>query len=193
MPLTVQAHLSASYAPRTCTNAQAAGITAAFAVDFDTAGERLTRKAAQERYIAIPLGGDPVEAARALYRALRQHDAHTLNIAGNGIYTLSQAGWSQSAVNAWMYAVLAKVAAHWPLTLVRSGGQTGVDIAGVSAAHALGIDALALLPKGYLQRGADKVDRQNPGFSIREQIEGYARELVPGHADQMQQWTKLST
>jgi hypothetical protein len=178
MTLTVQAHLSASYSPRTYANAQAADLTAAFAVDFDTAGERLTRKAAKERYIAIPFGGDPVDAARALYRALRQHDAHTLNIAGNGIYTLSHAGWDQSAVNTWVYAVLATVAAHWPLTFVRSGGQTGVDIAGVAAAHALGIEAMALLPKGYLQRGTDKIDRQNTGFAIREQIEGFARELI---------------
>lgn len=178
MTLNVQAHLSASYAPRTYANADAADLTVAFAVDFNTAGERLTRKAAKERYIAIPFGGDTVEAARALYRALRQHDAHVLNIAGNGIYTLSHAGRDQSAVNAWVYAVLAKVAAHWPLTFVRSGGQTGVDIAGVAAAHALGIEAMALLPKGYLQRGTDKIDRQNTGFAIRGQIEGYARELI---------------
>lgn len=158
--LTVQEHTSSSYAPRTYANALNADLTVAFAVDFTTAGERLTHKAAQARYHAIPLAGEPIVAARSLYRAMRLHNARTLNIAGNGIYTLSQVGsWSQESVS-----------------------QTGVDIAGVAAAHALGLDALALLPRGYRQRHTDKRDREHSQTEIRAQIEHYAKQLVDGGA-----------
>ena len=178
--LTIQAHPSSSYAPRTYINAQQADLTVAFAVDYSTAGERLTHKAAKGRYVAIPLGGDPIEAARSLYRALRHHKARSLNVAGNGIYTLAKAGWTQEAVNKWVYQVLAQTSAHWPLEAVRSGGQTGVDLAGVVAAHALGLDALALLPAGYLQRHEDKVDRSRTRADLQECIERYARHHRPG-------------
>ena len=67
---------------------------------------------------------------------------------------------------------------HWPLKHVRSGGQTGVDMAGVTAAHALGIDVLALLPKGFVQRATDKVDRQFSEAVIRAQVLAGAAQLL---------------
>lgn len=42
--LSLRAHRSASYPPRTFENADRAHMTAAFALDFSTAGERLTKK-----------------------------------------------------------------------------------------------------------------------------------------------------
>lgn len=175
--LTIQAHSSASYAPRTYANAQDSDLTVALAVDFSTAGERLTHKAAGDRYLGLLLGGDPIAAARRLYVELRRRDVRHLNIAGNGIYTLAKGGWSQGQVNQWLYQMLGAIAPHWPLRLVRSGGQTGVDIAGLVAAHALGLDTLALLPSGYLQRGEDGVDRSHAEGEIRALIECYARLL----------------
>lgn len=156
--LEVLEHASSNYSPRTWANAKGADLTVAFAVDFTTAGEKLTHKAAGDRYVGIDLAMESMQAARTLYRAMRAFDAHSLNVAGNGIYTLAKHGWTQERVDAYVFAVLAKVHEHWPIQHVRSGGQTGVDMAGVTAAHALGIDALALLPKGFIQRGADKVD-----------------------------------
>lgn len=67
---------------------------------------------------------------------------------------------------------------HWPLTSCRSGGQTGVDEAGVVAAHALGIPSLALLPKGFIQRGTDKIDRPHTAEQIRAKIE-HGAALLP--------------
>ncbi|WP_455233399.1 DUF4326 domain-containing protein [Geopseudomonas aromaticivorans] len=175
--LDIQEHTSPSYSPRTYANAAGAELTVAFAVDFSTAGEKLTHKAAGDRYVGIPLGSDPVEAARALYRALRDRNAHTLNVAGNGIYTLALHGWTQRTVNEWVHEVLSKVNAHWPLTAVRSGGQTGVDLAGVVSAHVLGIDSLMLLPKGFTQRGTDKIDKLHTAEEIRAQVEHWANAL----------------
>ncbi|MCC7544662.1 MAG: hypothetical protein IT506_04145 [Aquabacterium sp.] len=183
MNLELLEHSSPNYSPRTWANAKGADLTVAFAVDFTTAGEKLTHKAAGERYVGIDLALDPIQAARTLYRALRDHDAHTLNVAGNGIYTLAKHGWTQESVDAHVFAVLAKVHEHWPIRHVRSGGQTGVDMAGVTAAHALGIDALALLPKGFIQRGTDKVDRQLTGQEIRETIYERSAQLCDIESD----------
>lgn len=174
--LSLLEHKSSHYRPRTYHNANSADLTIALAVDYETAGERLTHKAAGSKYLAIPLLGatlDPVEAARWLYREVRQRDLKSpvINIAGNGIYTLSQYGWTQAQVNRHLFLLLEKMHQHWPIRRVVSGGQTGIDIAGIVAAHALGIDAEAMFPNGYLQRGADKQDVRHTEKEIREQVE----------------------
>ena len=167
-------HTSSSYAPRTYFNAKSAELTVAFAMDLTTAGERLTHKAAGDRYVGISMQEDPIQAARILYKSLSHWNAKVLNVAGNGIYTLASHNWSQDQVNRYVYAVLAKVHEHWPLSRVLSGGQTGVDIAGIVAAYALGIDACATLPKGFIQRGIDKVDSVKTEAEISEYVKSQA-------------------
>jgi hypothetical protein len=171
-------HTSSSYAPRTYANARGADLTVAFAVNFETAGERLTHKASAGRYIGIPLEFEPIEAARLLYKAMRGYQARSLNIAGNGIYTLAQHGWNQEQANEYVHAVLAQVHQFWTIEKIRSGGQTGIDIAGVTAAYALGISATALLPRGFIQRGVDKRDVTFSSDQIREQVHQYAARLA---------------
>ena len=170
-PLEVNEHASGSYPPRTRENASKAALTAAFAVDFDTHGERLTRRAAGARYVAISLDLAPIEAARLLYAALRRLQARTLNVAGNSLATLIAHGWTQARADKFVFEVLSLCTKHWTLESIRSGGQTGIDLAGVTAACALGIPAIALLPKGFLQRGADNKDFTQDAQSIRRQIE----------------------
>lgn len=167
--LTINEHFSPHYGPRTFHNASYAGLTVAIAAEFDTAGEKLTHKAAKEKYIAIPINTQPIEAARKLYSALKKHDAHILNVAGNGIYTLARHGWEQYEVNDILFSIIAKVQQYWRIEEVVSGGQTGVDIAGIVAATALGIKATATFPKGYIQRAEDRIDRQH----TKEEIEQY--------------------
>lgn len=169
--LEVLEHSLASYPPRTRENASKADLTVAFAVDFDTHGERLTRKAAGTRYVAISLDRDPIEAARILYAALRRFNATTLNVAGNSLPTLLVRGWTQTRADQFVFDVLAACTTHWKLASIRSGGQTGIDLAGVTAACALGIPAIALLPKGFLQRGTDNKDFTQDAQSVRRQIE----------------------
>ncbi len=101
--LDIQPHSSKSYSHRTYTNAAGAGLTVAFAIDFATAGEKLTHKAAGARYAAIHLGSDALIAARQLYRQLRQHNSCTLNVAGNGIYTLAQHGFDQQLCSSLLH------------------------------------------------------------------------------------------
>ena len=169
--LEVDQHASAGYPPRTRENASKAALTAAFAIDFDTHGERLTRKAAGARYVAVSLESAPIEAARVLYAALRRLQAATLNVAGNSLSTLISHGWTQARADRFVFEVLSLCTKHWPLESIRSGGQTGIDLAGVTAACALGIPAIALLPKGFMQRGADNKDFTQDAQSVRRQIE----------------------
>lgn len=176
--LKVIAHSSPLYPPRTYQNARMADLTVAFAIEFQTAGERLTKQAAGERYIAIPLSLDVQVAVERLVAALRTHSAKTLNVAGNGIYSLEPKGWPQTRADEFVFNVLSKVIEQWPITKVISGGQTGIDLAGVTAAHALGIDAEATLPKGFVQRGLDNQDRTHTEIDIRAQIEAGVEQLL---------------
>lgn len=162
--LDIVAHAQRAYPPRTYENARAADLTIALALDYETAGERLTRKAAADRYLALPLTDDPLTSARRLWRTLTDLGAHpdthrpVLNIAGNGIYSLAKAGWTQSSLNAHLYAILSPVHQHIGFSQIVSGGQTGIDIAGGIAAHALGIPVRMTLPAGFLQRSVDHRD-----------------------------------
>ena len=173
----VHEHASSSYAPRTFYNAKSSDLTIAFAVDFATAGERLTRKAAGRAYVSIPLGLELKEAVKEILDAAKRYNASTLNIAGNGIYTLAEHGWTQRASNLYVFKVLRRVTRRREITVIRSGGQTGIDIAGIVAAYVLGISAIATLPKGFLQRAADGVDRTQSKSDVEKQIRKYVRLL----------------
>jgi len=175
--LKILEHSSSAYSPRTYHNAKTADLTIALAEDYSTAGEKLTHKAAgEDKYLALPLYGDtkdPIQAARVLYKVLRDRNLKepVLNVAGNGIYTLDKKGWTQDAANLHLLLLLSKVHQHWPLKQVVSGGQTGIDLAGIVAAYALGIDAVATLPNGFIQRGPDKRDVTHSSDQIRKQVE----------------------
>lgn len=152
--LRLEAHEAYSYVPRTGENARGADVTVAFAVDFTTAGERLTKREAGERFVAIPYGEAPESAADTLVKVLSARKGNSLNVAGNGVYTLAAQGVTQSQANQWVFEVLSRVHARSPLSSVRSGGQTGIDQAGLVAALALGIPAYGLYPKSFRRRNA---------------------------------------
>lgn len=171
------AHPSSSYKPRTVHNASTADLTVAFAEDFHTAGERLTKKEAGKKYVGIPLSLDPIEAARKLYVACKVHNVKTLNVAGNGIYSLTEKGWTQESLNQWVFQVLLKVHEHLPFVKIISGGQTGVDIAGGVAGCAIGLDVTMTFPKGFMQRNVDNVDITQSIDEIRKTVNEYVAKI----------------
>jgi|SRR5215472_1496670 len=69
-------------------NANTADLAAAFALNFRPAAENLTPCAASNTYAPISLSEEPIEAARKVYKAFRDHHARILNLAGDGIHTL---------------------------------------------------------------------------------------------------------
>lgn len=169
-------HTSSSYGPRTWHNA-AQGVTLAIAVDFSTAGEKLTTKAAQKNGIVHldtrVFATDWIPASRELYKLLRDSDCRIVNVAGNGIYTYSKHGFDQQGVNFMVQQVLKQVHEHWKLDHVVSGGQTGADLAGLIAAAKLDIDCTGMWPNGYKMRFADGIDRNHTPQQIMEIINAY--------------------
>lgn len=171
------AHSSPKYRARTEHNATSADLTVAWAEDFDSAGERLTKKLAGDKYLATHLSTDPVHAARILYKQCRDRGVRVLNIAGNGIYSLSDKGWSQGTLNFWVYQVLALVHKHYPLEMVISGGQTGVDFAGGVAAEVLGLNPVMTFPKDFLQRTLTVHDFTQTEANVMAEVERQVEDL----------------
>jgi hypothetical protein len=174
--INLKEHSSSSYAPRTYHNA-AQGVTLAIAADFNTAGERLTTKAANGMIVhldAKKFTTDWLPAARKLYKMLTSNDIRVVNVAGNGIYTLNKHGITQITMNDMVRQVLHQIDTHWPLEHVVSGGQTGADLAGLIAAAKIGIPCTGMWPKGYKMRFEDGVDVNHTPEQIMEIINGYA-------------------
>jgi len=170
-------HKSASYSPRTWHNASQ-GITLALAVDFTTAGEKLTTKAAGEGRIvhcdAKNFATSWLPSARKLYKLLVDNDCRVVNVAGNGIYTFAKYGFTQVTVNDMIRQILHQVDTHWPLEHVVSGGQTGADLAGLIASAKIGIPCTGTWPNGYKMRFEDGVDRNHTREQIMEIMNQYA-------------------
>jgi hypothetical protein len=175
--LTIEALGTRAYAERTRNNAAQADLTVAFALDFASPGERLTRVCAGYRYVALRLDAPTLDCARALYKAMRHREVQVLNVAGNGLHTLHRYGISQAQCDAQVLAVLELATRYWPIRQVVCGGQTGADIAGAAAALVLGIDVRITMPYGFLQRAADGVDREHTESQIRDQVNALAADL----------------
>jgi hypothetical protein len=175
--INLREHASSSYAPRTWHNASQ-GVTLALAVDFNTAGERLTTKAAQKMGIvhadATSFATDWIRASRELYKKLKETDCRVVNVAGNGIYTYAKHGFTQQGVNHMVHAILKQVHDHWKLDHIVSGGQTGADLAGLIAAAHMDIDCTGMWPRGYKMRFQNGVDVNHTQAQIMEIINQYA-------------------
>lgn len=161
-------HPDTGYRGRTLANA-GADLTIAIASNMDTAGERLTKKAVLEQgkiYCPIQYRGQAATdaAACAIRKAIRSIDKPeiSINVAGNGLYTLNEK-WSveQEDVDRYTFELLRAVVKDTgdkKISLIRSGGQTGFDEAGVKAGMSLGIPTEVLAPKGWKMRDAAGVD-----------------------------------
>lgn len=173
--LTINEHRSSSYSGRTVFNIKAAHLTVAIAMNFETAGEILTRQHARANYIGIPLSEASHIAGKLLVGAMQQQRATTLNIAGNGIYTLADHGWTQDSINQHLADVL------WPVRHIVEqivcGGQTGVDHAGAVAGVALGIPVVVTMPKGFKRRDARGRDSDHSHHEIFDEIVRQAHEI----------------
>jgi hypothetical protein len=173
-------HKATSYAPRTYVNASSAHLTIAIASDFGTAGERLTKKAAGSKYMHMDINQPAIENARRLYSVMKYGGHKTLNIAGNGIYTLDKFGFSQEQVNLYVYEILSLIHTHIHLDKVVSGMQSGVDLAGAVSAKVLDIPFVGTMPRGYKQRWEDGIDVINTEEDIFGQVAQYCELLTNG-------------
>lgn len=165
---------SQGYRERTIKNASA-DMTIALAYDENSAGEKLTKNSVISQgkayqMIRIPdRASTPTpdfkptrDAVDTVVSKLNTVNATSVNIAGNGLYTMRNAGYNQEEIDKMTYnflkAVVESPNLKTKITLVRSGGQTGFDEAGVKAAARLGIPALVLAPKGWKYRDVRGTD-----------------------------------
>ena len=167
----------AGYKPRTIENASA-DATIAFAIDFYTAGEILTRNSVREQgkvYYAVTLGPAMPSMTDILFCStiFNKHKVQSLNIAGNGIYTMKNK-IPQEVLDEKIYEFLRLLFLKLdnPIAIIRSGGQTGADEAGIKAAERLGIDSLVYAPKGWRFRGMDGDIADEAKFKERFIING---------------------
>ena len=86
-------------------------------------------------------------------------DSVTINVAGNGIYTLAKHCISQDDIDSMISIFIGGLnyelmAMGIKIKSIQSGGQTGVDEAGIKAAVKIGIQAIIIAPKGWMFRNA---------------------------------------
>lgn len=160
---------SSNYANRTKKNAMA-DVTIAIAFDFKTAGEKLTKKSVlnnNKLYLPVSLEelhkefagqiiGNYLTSLSKSIISLNKEEI-TLNIAGNGIYTLQNSHYHNQkvidgVVHIFLKELIKRLDNKIKITEIRSGGQTGVDEAGIKAAVKLNIPARILAPKGWCFR-----------------------------------------
>lgn len=163
------------YEERTRENVRQADVTLAIAKNFSTAGERLTYRCAKNcnkpivkvihksKDLSWHMG--LVFFVKAMNMAYEKNRRPlVLNGAGNGIYTL---GEPQSEADAFALSFLRSALENpdrnFEIAEVRSGGQTGYDVAIVKAAISLGIPArihcARSLSGHYMIRDASGTDR----------------------------------
>lgn len=173
-----------SYSQRTIENADWSTVTIAFAENFNTAGESLTAWAAgsvdpnflkgrdtranvPDKYIPYKLvrGGEHAFDSSDILEAIEEKELPTtnirLNIAGNSINSTS---WNQNELNDYItYIIQGLLDQGVTIAEIRSGGQTGVDEAGIIAAQRLGIPNEVHTTANYTFRdksGKDVSDEQ---------------------------------
>lgn len=160
-----QEDTSKGYAQRTKKNASC-DATIAIATNFNTAGEVLTKKLVKEQNKKyIPLDGNNLtiteERISKIVDMLNSVNAKTLNIAGNGIYTIS-GKYTQKEIDDFTYELIKQIVESPKLknkiTLIRTGGQTGFDEAGAKAGIKLNIPTVVLAPKGWKFRNINGID-----------------------------------
>lgn len=176
--LVISESTDSGYSARTKRNADKGDITIGFAVDHNTAGERLTQKLAGNKMVK---SGDSLKAfATEIVAKLKAVNGTSINVAGNGIYTWAQkAGKTQDQINTAMYKILKSVKEQYPeLTTIITGGQTGSDIAGAVAGVALGLAVDVHMPKGFRQRDVDGKDFTQTVVEVETYIKNAAKKVT---------------
>lgn len=177
MNITFQEDQNVGYRERTIKNASM-DVTIAIAADFNSAGEILTKNSVLgQKKLYLPVSTDvfaskaEVENTAGLIAqkiiSLGKKEV-SINIAGNGIYTLNNklSGYTQSMADRSALELLTGVKrrldeAGVKISMVRTGGQTGFDEAGAKAGMALGIPTTILAPKGWKFRNEKGQDISN--------------------------------
>lgn len=165
---------STSYVSRTKENVLSSDITLAFALDFNSAGERYTKRVCEEygkpyigMFLSMKFTGERINAIVNEINSLISKEEITINVAGNSLGTLQKVDGraTQEAMNEVILSVLRRITTHpnfdKNIKLIRSGGQTGIDEAGIYAGYHLSIPTLILTTSDWKFRTSDGKDISN--------------------------------
>lgn len=191
---------NSDYRTRTIENASA-DITVAIAADFGSAGEKLTKSSTLNQgkiYLPVSIevfaGRSEIEMAAGsiatqinLKSRKTTDKLVTLNIAGNGIYTLNKLfkGYTQTNIDSMTLELFQAVNDRLDEGVrlaVRTGGQTGFDEAGAKAAASLGWEITINAPKGYKYRDVAGTDISNEK-SFKARFSTLANRVGPTQSD----------
>jgi len=184
--LDVQISPSTGYRQRTIRNATDSDVTISVARDFDSAGERLTRNSVRQAgrpHVELRHASDTFDADVAAtvaklneVAAAKGGQPIVINAAGNGLSTLRA---NQDVPDLYamrlMRAVLQSPERSFEVAQLRSGGQTGYDIAFIKAALANDIPAKIYAARGRGQGGI--LVRRRNGRDAELSLEEYLDEL----------------
>ena len=154
--LTLIEDQSSDYKNRTEVNARDADVTIAIALLPNSLGETLTRNMAKKHnrlFISVsPLDDVDVKSSEIsdTLSKLFMDKAFKINIAGNGLKTM-QGKFTQKQCDEFTLSLMRLILQKNKLNveLIRSGGQTGFDEAGIKASLTLGIKTIGYYPKGF--------------------------------------------
>jgi hypothetical protein len=77
-----------------------------------------------------------------------------VNVIGNDISVLEKNGYTQADIDKYIYNILSEIVKQYPITELRSNGQTGIAEASIKAAKRLGIPVMIVAYKNYQLRTA---------------------------------------
>lgn len=164
-------HSSEKYAPRTVANAASSDITFAFACDFKSGGEVLTKRSVLNHgkiYIPVNMSNQTIDYNRIL--SICKHmegktigkSSLIINIAGNGIYTLKNYGITQYDSDFFIVRMIDEIENYGiKISKIKCGGQTGADESGAKAGLRLSIETEVLAPNGWKFRDINGIDISN--------------------------------
>ena len=159
------------YRNRTEVNVKEADITIAFAVDYTTSGEYLTKNFTLKHskpYYAFPLRSDNFEKnVQEVLSIIKDNNCRKINVAGNGIFTLTKYGISQEECDDYIFHALKAIVQDTNIEVIRSGGQTGADESGLKAALKLKIEGISYCPKGWKIRTATETICDENFYKLR--------------------------
>lgn len=174
-----------NYGHRTWQNAEWSDITLAFAVDFASPGEITTAKAAGDKLVRVDIPADVGKYRQAsfgsaeyeekkkivesIYSAITTNPHYRdsgikLNIAGNGLKAFKMAGVNPDDAEHFVHSIIFGLVKSKGLkiSMIRSGGQSGVDEWGIKAGQLHYLRCSILAPKGY--RFRDENGKEHEGF-----------------------------
>ena len=135
------------------TNVNEADITFGLGTSFETKDEAISKDKAKGKWYGVALNNfknkkitpkDIVpsqESIDNIVANLKAIGGDKINIIGNDLAVLENAGYTQDSIDRYVYNILKEVNKVYPIKTILSTGQTGVAEAAVKAAKRLGIAA----------------------------------------------------